>query len=269
MMILSTLCSIALRELIDEGCKRVGLPDLHLHPERAFKFLSQHFQDHGDRLGRALRQSDERAWRALEVALAGEGLFGWLAKAEDRNFRQKVRAFLDALPRHDLPGGAAFPKKALRELRYARKDGLIGGAKVSDSDLVGRAQELARRAGELARYKEPRHLLKAQWDAVDGIAGAVEKAGHEHLAHLLRLRPAQAALPPGAPPLGSAEPPLLVIAVRYFFRRAVEADPELYRGLTFGKIEGIAQAQVDGFAVLHEKLSEQGQSLQEFEEALE
>ena len=56
---------------------------------------------------------------------------------------------------------------------------------------------------------------------------------------------------------------LLVVAVRYFFRRAVETDRELFQGLTFVQIEGLGQAQEAGFAALAEVLAQHGQRIEE------
>src|SRR5262249_49947122 len=116
-MILQTLSALALRELIDGGLKAVGLPDVDANPTSLVALPTGRFIDHGQTLVKALAESSDRAWRALEVALAGEGLWSWLDRAEDRAFRRQVREFLDAAP---LPDRAAdFRKEALCELRHA------------------------------------------------------------------------------------------------------------------------------------------------------
>src|SRR5437763_629616 len=48
---------------------------------------------------------------------------------------------------------------------------------------------------------------------------------------------------------------VLVAAVRYFFRREVESDRELFQGLTWAKLDGLHQAQEQGFAALAEALA--------------
>src|SRR5262249_11914430 len=127
-MIFETLAAMALRELLGAGGDQVGLSGLDLESERLEKvvrFFSRRFRDHGERLPRALARSHERAWKALEIALAGEGMWGWLANKEDKAFRQRVRAFLDAAPCGELAAqGPEFRKACLKELRYARADGL-------------------------------------------------------------------------------------------------------------------------------------------------
>jgi serine/threonine protein kinase len=250
-MILETLSAIALRELIDAGMKSGGLPEINLAAEGVFKLFGERFGNHADKLSRALVRSNERAWKALEVALAGEGMWSWLDRSDDKAFRRQVRAFLDSTPYGHLPGhDAEFRGKSLRELRYARKDGLFAGEP--------RVDRLARQACNFARFSDPQGLLRAHWSAVERVAEVAEKARYRHLAHLLRLRPT----PPGAAPDPGA-PPLLVIAVRYFFRRAVESDPALYQGLTFQRMEGMAQAQEAAFSSFHDALEESGEMLEQ------
>ena len=76
---------------------------------------------------------------------------------------------------------------------------------------------------------DPARLLDAEWGAVGRVADELEQAGHAQLTHLLRLRPPQG-------------PPLLAVAVRYFFRRAVEEDPKLFQALAFARWEGLARS---------------------------
>ena len=52
------------------------------------------FSDHSKNLTNALESASDRAWRALEIALAGETFLSWLHKAEDKAFREQVRAAL-------------------------------------------------------------------------------------------------------------------------------------------------------------------------------
>jgi serine/threonine protein kinase len=55
---------------------------------------------------------------------------------------------------------------------------------------------------------------------------------------------------------------LLVVAVRYFFRRQVEEDAELARGLTFDELKGLSQTQAEGFRNLHDTLKTHGEQLE-------
>jgi serine/threonine protein kinase len=84
---------------------------------------------------------------------------------------------------------------------------------------------------------------------IDCLADGLRQAGHKNLGYLIAL------CPPGGPPL-------LVLAVRYFFRRAVEDDPQLARGLIFSKLEGLQQAQKQGLDALDRMLAKHGQRLE-------
>ena len=66
--------------------------------ETVLRFLGEHFSDHGHRLEDALRQSADRAWRTLEVALAAPKrverlvLISATAGIEDEQERARRRA---------------------------------------------------------------------------------------------------------------------------------------------------------------------------------
>src|SRR5262249_36180624 len=99
-----------------------------------------------------------------------------------------------------------------------------------------------------ARFSEPERLLDAEAQALEKMAEALRGSGYTNLAGLVALRPRQ----------GDA---LLVVAVRYFFRRAIEEDAALFHGLAFAKLEGLQEAQEQAFAGLNQLLREQGQRL--------
>src|SRR5262249_29847406 len=161
-------------------------------------------------------------WDGLELALAGESLWrrcaGVFGRAEDKGFREQVRAFLDALPPGVLDGeGAEFRAQALAELRLARKEGAL---RVSGLDV----RQLLPQTGLLAGYATPQALLAAEKQALAEIADSFPGERYAHLRRLLVL----------APPCGV---PLLSVLVRYFFRREIEQDRELFQGLAFAILE--------------------------------
>ncbi len=88
MGIMQNLSSLALRQVVDGACAVVGVSG---GGEAVVSFLSRHFTDHSQKLTAALQSANERAWKALEVALAGESLWDKckiaLASAEDQAFR--------------------------------------------------------------------------------------------------------------------------------------------------------------------------------------
>ena len=81
-----------------------------------------------------------------------------------------------------------------------------------------------------------------------GVAGELCEYGYNGLARLLA---------------SAGETPLLVVAVRYFFRREVETDTQLYQGLTWTRMENLGEAQEKGFAALTDALAAHGQRLEE------
>src|SRR5437016_5940249 len=79
--------------------------------EQAAQFLKDHRSDHSRKLPAALGRANERAWRAVEVALAGDSwwqrLQGMLGRGEDRAVAQQLRSFLDTQPLRQFEGQPA------------------------------------------------------------------------------------------------------------------------------------------------------------------
>src|SRR5262249_8562259 len=121
----------------------------------------------------------------------------------------------------------------LTELRAARAAGLFAG------------EPEAAALGDLSRFADPAGLVAAEWKVADELAHDLRAKGYPNLASFLTLRP------PGDP----TAQPLLAVAVRYHFRRAVEEDPKLFQGLAFAQLEKIGKAQEDGAAQLAELMS--------------
>lgn len=97
--------------------------------EAVERYLVTHFIDPSRRLPQALSRSADRAWRALEVAVAGESIWSKLARAgEDKAYSAEVRAFLDANPLRLSPSqDANFRRRVCQQLQAARAAGLIPG----------------------------------------------------------------------------------------------------------------------------------------------
>jgi serine/threonine protein kinase len=227
------LSVLALRPLVGAASQASGL-DAEL-TQGFLDGLSGRFTDHSAKLCTALQKANERAWRALELALAGDSLWQrWKARltpVEDQVLQQQIRTFLSAIPFEDLPSnGPEFRDACLRELRNARQANYLS---VSGLDV----RLLAKEAGQFAGFANPIALLDAEWQAAARIADDFPGAEFAHLRALLQLRPKNG-------------PPILVVAARYFLRRAIEADAELARGLEFSQLSSLREAQDDGFAAL-------------------
>jgi hypothetical protein len=244
MSVLLSLSTLAIREVVDGACVYVGIKK---SGEDVVSFLTERFTDHSQRLTKALHSSNEKAWKALEIALAGDSLWErckvLIARSEDKAFAQQVRAFLDAAPLRELSGKTAIRQKCLAELRAARKAGAMTKGSLDH-------RQLAKQAGAFGRFGDPTVLVDAESRMIVGIATEMKEAGYGSLAWLLAQRPAQ-------------EMPVLVIAVRYFFRRAVEDDQKLFQGLAFAKLEALGDAHEKGFAALSGAFAQQGQRLED------
>jgi uracil-DNA glycosylase family 4 len=246
MRISANLCALALKQLVGGACRAVGVEAGEGAVQGVVGFLMRHFTDHSKALLAALESSNERAWKALEVALAGDSLLDRcklaLASGEDRAFREAVRPFLDSCSLAEMQGRDAYRQACLAELRAARKAGLLAGGALEPAGL-------ARQAGAFARYARPEAVLDAEMAALAEMGDDLRAAGHANLAAFVALRPRQGQ-------------PLLLSAVRYFFRRAVETDQALFQGLTFSRLEQIREAQDDGFASLGKALDERAEELE-------
>ena len=245
MSIFLNISVLALRQVAEGAANAVGL---NATGKAVIGFLGDHFTDHSQRLTNALQNANDRAWKAFEVALAGESLLERckvaLAHGEDKAFREQVRAFLDISPLTKASAEhAQLFKQALQELRSVRSGGMLKAGSLTPS-------ELAREAGSLAHFNDPQALLDAEWRLVDQAAGELRERS-PNLWKLLVARPKAA-----------NKPSLLAVAVRYYFRREVESDQALSQGLSFAKLEALTEAQKKGFDSLSAALAQQGQRLE-------
>jgi serine/threonine protein kinase len=197
--------------------------------ERAVDFLVERFSDQSQRLPKAIHYATERAWKTLELALAGDSLWSKLStRAEDQALAHELRQALNVVPVNGSVGNQSeFFRAALKEMRAVRRS-------------PAPVDELQRHTRALTNYADPAALVEAEWHAAAAMADVCERSGHPNLAAFLRLR--------------AGELPLLTVAVRYYFRRAVEEDRELFQGLSFAKLEAVSTAQDRQFAMLAETL---------------
>ena len=246
MAIVQQLSVLAVRSLFEGFCSSIGFPAGAAASDAAIKFLGSRFTDHSDRMNAALGRATTGAWRALELALAGDSWWDrvkrTVARREDLAFREQVDAFLRATPLAGLPAHPPeFRVQALRDLRAATQAGLLSGGGIDPAAL-------AKAAGPFARFAEPEALLDAEWAALEAVIASLREARYPALAHFLSLRP-------------HAETPMLVVAVRYFFRRELENDTRLATALSFARLEQLAEKQEAGYDALQSALDRHGDQL--------
>ena len=243
MPMMQQLTMLALKPLLDGACKAAGFKAAEQPLDAIAHFLGERIFDRSQKLPTVLHQSTEKAWRTLEVALAGESLWTRLVdKAEDRAFREQIRVFLDT-PGAGLEGAnKEFRDRCLAELREMRKK--LPSAPPSVADL-------AKEAAPLARFGNTTGLVESEMTALAEMADELRYNGCPNLAQLIALKP------------GATQPPLLVLAARYFFRRAVEQDEVLARGLTHDSLQRLDEAQERGFAALDQSLDTFSRQMEE------
>ena len=239
MSILNHLGGLALKGAAEGAAHLTGVGAIAASTEVIAGLLQKQFSDNSQRLPRAIERAATRAWRAVEVSLAGRSWWDRcklaLATGDDRAIRKQVGAYLDANPLDGVDGhGPDFRAQCLAQLRAARKAGLLDRGKI-DPDAV------ARQVGDLSRFGDKSATIDAEYGVLVSIGDGLRRAGYEALATFLTLHPA-------------GGPPLLVAAMRYFFQREVEADPRLFQGLSYARLESLGAGQQAGFGDLAEAL---------------
>ncbi len=193
--------------------------------------VEQHFRDHSRTLPKALDQAHNRAWQALGVALAGDGLLDrvkvFFASGDDKGVREQVQLFLKSNAVSFDGAPADFRRDCLDELKRLRKSGML-------STTGGSSADIARQAASFKRHADPQGLVEESRRAVAGVADALAE-GYPNLSRLLR-----APTPAG--------PPLLAAAFCYFFRREVETDDSSAHGLFFDGLRQLSASQARAFA---------------------
>src|SRR5450755_1731325 len=236
MSLLTQLAGFALRQVIgdfsDNVVQVVGL-------------VEQHFRDHSRTLPKALDHAHQRAWQALGVALAGDGLLDrvkvFFASGDDKGVREQVQLFLksNAVSFDGTP--AAFRQDCLDELKRLRKSGLLSTHGGTSAEIA----RIAQQAAGFRRHADPQGLIEESRGAVAGVADALAE-GYPNLAKLLRT----------PTPAG---PPLLAAAFCYFFRREVETDDELAHGLFFDGLRQLSASQAKAFSEVGKALAALGE----------
>ena len=230
---------------IAESLCCLALNQLSLQPVLVImRGAGAHMSDQSRGLLDALERSNRKAWKSLEVVLAGESLWGRLTSRTDvKTLRSQIRAFLDQVSLPELHGRKEdFRRRCLGEYREALRAGVLLG------NLV--AGELVEKTSPFAAHSDPDSLLRAEKTALTRLGKDVQTAGYKTLGWLL-AQPAH------------GEQSVIVVAARYFFRREVETNPELFRGLQFAAVDSLGDAQKEGFRGLEAGLAASADRLEQ------
>jgi len=227
MSVFSRVSAFAIAPLLGGVCKAAGLAVVGEGVSVASRFFVERLSDQSLRVADALKDSADEAWRTIELALAGESLLSTADRSDDKAFREQVRLFIvNARAEGRIAPGQRFVDRCLIELRAAKAAGVL------DADNT-EAARLADGLGDLTRFADPMALLEAQWKWADELSGELSREGYPALASLIALRCGDEL----------AAAPLLAVAMRHCFRRALQADPRLFQGLAFAHLERIANNQ--------------------------
>jgi serine/threonine protein kinase len=229
MAVFKLLSRFALYQVMGEGAEVV------------MRFLGDRLSDESKLLVHALETANEKAWKSMEVALAGEGFWNKFDRAEDKAFRQQIKTLLDAMPLPLLTGRNEFRRKCLEELQTARKKGLL---------LSGSAQDVAQSPGSFLGHADQTSLVDRERSTLKEMGTELEKAGYRNLSWLIsqEVQPGQA---------------LLVLSVKFYFRREVENNPELAASIQFTRTENLTENQAEGFRQLDDALQTHGRRIEE------
>ena len=245
MHIAQRLSILALRTTVESAGRTLGVIAAGTVVDSVAGVLTQRFSDHSDRLPKALTLAQQQAWKALEIALAGDSFWDkckiLLATGEQKGFRTQVQKLLDETSFTSFAKQLSYRNDCLRELHAARKQGLL-------EDQQYAPAQLAAGVSAFSQYGEPSKLIEAEYESIEGAATNLRDRGHANLAGLIIQR-----VPGGLP--------LLVVALRYFFRRAVEEDTKLFQGLAFDQLEKIVDQQDRAFDNLHLLLTKESDKL--------
>src|SRR5947208_606499 len=70
--ILQSLSALVLQPMLKGIVEAVGVSAVTAGKDAAVGFLTNHFTDHSQKLNLALQRANDRAWKALEIALSGD-----------------------------------------------------------------------------------------------------------------------------------------------------------------------------------------------------
>jgi len=237
-----SLVAVALRPFVGDAADGIG------------KAISSGPKDDVQRLMLVMAESQDKGWRAMEVGLRGPSWWGKAGRmfggqSGGAAIQKQIEAFLKELEKEsenkdDGPVcDAKFKEKCLRELQGARKAGLIPGANIP-------AERFSEEIKVFPAGADTQKLKESEEEVLKYTGAQLAVNGYDNLASYISLAP-------------SGDSPLLVLAVQFFFRRAVESDSGLAHMLQVQKLEQIDNRLAtaldgldEGFRSLGDKLDD-------------
>ncbi|MBA4190311.1 MAG: hypothetical protein C0467_20180 [Planctomycetaceae bacterium] len=192
-------------------------------------WIGTRFSNPSQPLQRAMMRASDNAWKALGFALVGDELFErvkpWFPDRDLNGVRGPVRGFLGHTPTGLNAAPAGVRLQACAELTRLRRAGRL--TLLVDRNVI---------VVDLWRCGDPTRLLPGAEEAVARVADALATEA-PNLARVIQLAPANGL-------------PLLAAAFLYFFRREVEVNPDLARGLSFDSMRMVTAASERGILFL-------------------
>ena len=235
MLIFRKISTLALRHAIGVVAGEIGGD----HLKRVVGQIQDHLTPHSGKLAAVLANSNEKAWKTIEIALGGGRFLDRFADADQKRLCAQIQGFLASAVSEDDPG---YLSLCLKELRQAKEKGHL------QPDGGFKPETLAEEVGPFALFDDPEMLLDAECKAVQDVAAEFRRLGYKHLGRLMAVTPSQGA-------------PLLAIAAQFYFREAVSKDAALSAQLQWVKLIAIDRRADEGFAFLTLILERHGEKL--------
>ncbi len=196
------------------------------------------FTDNSMRINNALKSAQNKGWKALEIALAGDSFWEkckiHASSGDEKALGQQVRVFLDSVPLPVLKNNSDFRKKCLEELRAVRKNNSVFNDNLDINDL-------ARQTAQLSRFGDSTILVENEFQILLDMGTTLNEHGYSSLAWLITQK--QDGIP------------ILILATRYFFRRSIEDDQKLFNGLAISKLDILNENQEKCLSGIYDLIS--------------
>ncbi len=195
-------------------------------------WLTKRYSDPSGKLAMVLTRTVDRAWRSLEIALAGEVLHRRAIESKaDPALIEQIRQFITVASFPNL--SPELRQKLGVEINNARQAEIIPGPVPSIDALATLIVRFLRGPIEETREADARELA--------ALGPELRDAGFGTLAEFIELR-------------SSGQQSLLVIATRYFLAREISSDLGLLRDLRFTRTELLTDNLRAGFDRLADAL---------------